>query len=72
MTNNFITILVTCSSKKEATAIVNLLLKNRLIACANIITGLESKFWWNGRVNNAKEVLTLLKSRRKNWPDQFL
>ena len=55
--------MVTCSSKKEATAIVNLLLKNRLIACANIITGLESKFWWKGRIERGGEVLVILKAR---------
>lgn len=62
---NSIVVLVTCSSKKEAVAIVNALLRKKLIACANLIAGVESKFRWKGKIDKAKEVLVILKTRRE-------
>ena len=67
MKTNFVVILMTCSSEKEAKGIVDSLLKKRLIACANIISGIRSKFWWRGKIDNAKEFLILLKAARKNF-----
>lgn len=58
-------ILITTSSLKEAKNISNALLKARLIACANIIRGVESLFWWQGKIDKSKEVLLVLKTRRK-------
>ena len=54
---------VTCQSKKEADRIASSLLNKRLIACANIISGVDSKFWWNGKIDTAKEFLVILKAR---------
>lgn len=67
MEDNFIIIFVTCSSKKEAKNITGLLLKKRLIACANIISGVESNFWWQGKVDKSKEVMAVLKTKRANF-----
>ena len=38
-------------------------MNKRLIACANIVSGIDSKFWWNGKINTAKEFLVILKAR---------
>lgn len=67
METDFVVILVTCGSKKEASEIVDTLLKKRLIACGNIISGIESKFWWKGKIDKAKEVLVILKTTRENF-----
>lgn len=67
METDFIVILVTCGSKKEANEIVDTLLKKRLIACGNMISGVGSKFWWNRKINKAKEVLVILKTTRENF-----
>lgn len=67
MRTDFIVVLVTCSSKREAEKISDSLLKKKLIACANIIYGIESKFWWKGRIDKANETLAILKTRRKNF-----
>lgn len=67
MENNFVIILVTCASKKEASDIARSLLKKRLVACASIIPGVESKFWWKGKLDSAKEVMLVLKTRRGNF-----
>ena len=66
-TPRFCIIFVTCQSKKEADSIASSLLKKRLIACANIISGVDSKFWWNGKIDTAKEFLIILKVRRGSF-----
>ena len=60
-------VLITCQSKKEADRIALSLLKKRLAACANIISGVNSRFWWNGKIDKAREVLVILKTRRSNF-----
>ena len=67
MKTNFVVVLVTCASKKEAESIASSLLTKRLIACANIISSVQSKFRWHGRINNAKEVLMLIKAKAGNF-----
>ncbi|MCX5677861.1 MAG: divalent-cation tolerance protein CutA [Candidatus Omnitrophica bacterium] len=62
MKNNFVIILVTFSSKKEAELTAGSLLKKRLVACANIIGKIGSKFWWNGRIDKANETLAIFKT----------
>ena len=59
--------LITCQSKKEADRIVSSLLKKRLAACANIISGVDSRFWWNGKIDQAREILVILKTKRGNF-----
>ena len=67
MSNKFILIFVTCGSKKEAHKIADALLRKRLIACANIISGVKSVFRWKGRIDKAKEFLLILKTKRSNF-----
>ena len=61
----FIIVLMTTSNKQEATKIVTALLKQRLIACANIIDSVSSFFWWKGKIKEEKEVLVIMKSHQK-------
>jgi len=59
----YLIVLVTASGVDEAQRIANALLERRLAACVNIIPGVRSLFWWEGRVDEAEEVLMLIKSR---------
>jgi len=59
-----IIVLVTAKDKKEAIKITNGLLEAKLIACANIIDGVQSFFWWQGKIDSSKEVLLLLKTKK--------
>ncbi len=58
-------IFVTTPNKKVAKIIANALLKKKLAACVNIISNVESFFWWQGKVDKASEVLLIIKSRRQ-------
>jgi periplasmic divalent cation tolerance protein len=40
----------------------------RLVACANLIPGLQSHYWWQGKIESGKEVLILFKTTRRNLP----
>ena len=67
MKNDYVIIFVTCGSKKEANDIANSLLKKSLVACVNIVSGVESKFWWKGKIDNAKEVILTMKTLERNF-----
>jgi len=62
-----IIILITTKDKKEAEKISRLLIKNRLAACVNIINGVKSLFWWQGKADQAKEALLIVKSRKEKF-----
>lgn len=57
-------IFITAANKKEAQRIAKLLLKNKLAACVNIVPKVESLFWWKGKIDHAKEVSLIIKSKK--------
>ena len=50
------------ASKEEAVKIIRILLHEKLIACANIVEGIFSLFWWKGEIDETKECLAFMKS----------
>jgi periplasmic divalent cation tolerance protein len=56
--------LVTCSSRVEARKLARAILTRKLAACVNIVNGLESHYWWQGKLENARECLLLVKTTR--------
>jgi periplasmic divalent cation tolerance protein len=62
--NAYVIVLVTTASKQEAEKITQHLLKQRLIACANITGPVSSHFRWYGKLETAEEYLIFMKSRR--------
>jgi periplasmic divalent cation tolerance protein len=60
---NYVVILVTTKDKQQAEEISQLLLKERLIACANIVSPISSFFYWLGKMDKAEECLIVMKSR---------
>jgi periplasmic divalent cation tolerance protein len=64
MNNDYILVLATTANKAEAEKIAQTLLKERLIACANIINPVTSFFFWSGKIDKAEECLVVMKSRR--------
>jgi periplasmic divalent cation tolerance protein len=55
-------VLVTAPSLKVARGLAKAALKERLVACANLVLGLESHYWWKGKIERSKEVLLFLKT----------
>jgi periplasmic divalent cation tolerance protein len=64
METNYIIVLVTTANKSEAEKISETLLREKIIACANIINPVTSFFHWQGKVDKCEECLVIMKSRR--------
>ena len=60
----YIVVFITASSKPEAQKIVSGVLADKLAACANVLENVESHFWWQGKLDQAKETLVILKTRK--------
>ena len=60
-----IVVLITTKDIAEAKTISDKLLEEKLIACANIVPGVSSFFWWESKIDQAQEVLMILKSKEK-------
>ena len=58
-----IVIFITTSDEQEAQAIAKLLLEKRLIACANIVSKVNSIFWWQGNLESENECMLILKTK---------
>jgi len=63
--SDYLVVIMTTSTKSEATKIVQCLLEARLIACANILGPISSHFWWKDKINEATEFLVLMKSSKR-------
>ena len=61
MSVNFI--YITAGSMEEARTIGNKLVSDRLAACVNIIDNVSSMYWWEGEVQDDKEVILIAKTK---------
>jgi periplasmic divalent cation tolerance protein len=55
-------IFITVPSKKDGLRIAGRLVKGRFAACASLVPGLRSIYWWKGKVEKASEHLLILKT----------
>ncbi|MFA7543773.1 MAG: divalent cation tolerance protein CutA [Candidatus Cloacimonadaceae bacterium] len=62
--NEYVIVMVTAASKREAENIAQRLLQEKLIACANLIGPVTSIFHWSGKTERAEEYLMFMKSRK--------
>ncbi len=58
-----IVVFVTVPSQEEARALGRVLLEKKLVACVNIVSDVDSFFWWEGKIDRAGECLLILKTR---------
>ena len=56
-------ILITTSTEKEAEKIASALLNQKKAACVSILPGVNSFFWWQGKIDSASEVLLVVKTK---------
>eukprot|EP00598_Pedospumella_elongata_P005200 CAMPEP_0184976810 /NCGR_PEP_ID=MMETSP1098-20130426/7700_1 /TAXON_ID=89044 /ORGANISM="Spumella elongata, Strain CCAP 955/1" /LENGTH=419 /DNA_ID=CAMNT_0027499747 /DNA_START=143 /DNA_END=1402 /DNA_ORIENTATION=+ len=59
---------VTASSAEEARRLANALVQQKLVACVNIIPGVESIYEWQGKLESSQEVMLMIKTRRSLVP----
>ena len=63
--SEYIVIFITCNDAEEAQNIAELLLKQRLAACVNIVPNINSSFWWEGKLDATEESLLIVKTSGK-------
>jgi periplasmic divalent cation tolerance protein len=61
---SYVVVFVTAPSADEAIRIGRTLVDEHLAACANVVPAVASTYWWQGRVEDAGEALTILKTRQ--------
>lgn len=54
---------MTAASREEARTIGRTLVEERLAACANVIDGMESVYWWQGKLTEDREAVLIAKTR---------
>jgi len=59
-------IFITAANIKQARIIARALISKKLAACVSIVDKVESMFWWQGKVDSAKEILLIVKSKTDN------
>ena len=62
-------IYVTAGSVEEARTIGNKLVSDRLAACVNIIDNVSSMYWWEGEIQDDKEVILIAKTKESLVPE---
>jgi len=61
-----VVVLVTCANSREAKRIAHAAVEARLAACVNVLAApVHSVYRWKGKVEQASEVLLLMKTSRK-------
>jgi len=61
-----VVVFVTASSVEEGEKIARGLLEKRLAACVNVVSPVKSFYWWRGKIEEAGEVLLIIKTRRRH------
>jgi periplasmic divalent cation tolerance protein len=54
---------ITVPNRDEALRLAAVLVEERLAACANINDGMTSLYWWQGQVQQEREVGMIVKTR---------
>ena len=60
----FVVVLITAKNVQEAKKISRTLLNEKLAACVNIVKGVQSMFWWEGKIDQAGEALLVVKTKK--------
>src|SRR6185369_2401486 len=64
-----IAVFVTADDLELARRIAEELVQRRLVACVNIVPGIESIYRWHGALQRDREVLLIIKSSRHRFAE---
>ncbi len=64
-----IIVLITAGSEEEAHIIAESLVRGKKAACVNIVPAVDSLFWWEGKIESARESLLLVKTKASLFPE---
>jgi len=55
------------ASEEDAARVARVLVEERLVACANLLPGARSIYRWQEKIEDEREVLVLMKTRKQDW-----
>jgi periplasmic divalent cation tolerance protein len=64
-----VVVLVAAPTAEKAVELARTVVEEKLAACANVLPGVRSIYRWKGAVQDDAEVLLLLKTQRKRFPE---
>ncbi len=67
MAEEFLVVLTTWPNAETARAAARKMVEEKLIACANIVPGVESIYRWEGKLETSAEVLLILKTTSSRY-----
>ncbi len=67
MSGDPLVVLSTASSAEEGITIGRRLVEEHLAACVNVLPGVRSIFFWEGRVQETDEAVLVIKTRRERY-----
>lgn len=69
MDSNTIIVLCACPDRESASRIASHLVENRLAACVNISSPIESVYRWQGEIETANEYMLFIKTVRSSYDE---
>ena len=69
MLKKYITVFCTCPNLKIAESLAELLVKNHLAACVNIISSVHSIFYWEEKLEKINEAMLIIKTAKTCYKD---
>lgn len=64
MENTYVVVFITCADEKEGEKISQGLVEKKLVACVNLVPKIISRYWWQGKIETASEVLLIIKTKK--------
>jgi len=58
-----VVVFITAEAGEEAALISKVLLEQRKAACISIVAGVNSMYWWQGKIDSSHESLLIIKTR---------
>lgn len=65
--SEYLQVSTTTASEEEARRLGAALLERRLAACVQVIGPIESRYWWRGKLEEAREWLCLVKTEASRY-----
>lgn len=65
----YLIVFVTVPDKKTSDKIIKEVLNNKLAACVNVLSKVDSFYWWENKIEQSSELLLIIKTIRDNFKE---
>lgn len=62
--NEYLLVISTVPSEDEGKAIAQKIVEERLAACANLTSAVQSFYWWEKRISHDREFILFIKTKK--------